>query len=254
MSSPRRVQEQPAYILHHRPFRDTSQLLDVISRDHGKLALVARGSRGAKSRLRGILRPFQALRLSWFIRSDLGTLTGAEVDAAPVSLTGDALLSAYYVNELVLNFLHRHDAQPEIFDAYARTITVLASSVEIAANLRVFEIELLRLLGYALNLDFDAATHQPLDAREYYEYRVEQGPVRVERNTGQMVFGGDVLSAIGSARFDDPKILLAAGRLLREVISYHLDGKELNTRKVLLDLHRVRIAQEPRRTGRKKPE
>jgi DNA repair protein RecO (recombination protein O) len=243
MTSPRRVQEQPAFILHHRPFRDTSQLLDIISRDHGKLALVARGSRGAKSRLRGILRPFQALRLSWFIRSDLGTLTGAEIDAAPLSLTGDALLSAYYVNELVLNFLHRHDSQPEIFDTYTRTVTALACSGELAANLRVFEIELLRLLGYALNLDLDAATHQPLDARKFYEYRLEQGPVRVDRQSGPMVFGGNILCGIAAGRFDDPVVLKAAGRLLREVISHHLDGKELKSRKVLLDLHRARIPQ-----------
>lgn len=244
MTAPRRVQQQPAYILHHRPFRDTSQLLDIISRDHGKLALVARGSRAAKSSLRGVLRPFQALRLSWFIRSDLGTLTGAEIDAAPLSLTGDALLSAYYVNELVLNFLHRHDAQPEIFDAYARTIAALASSAEIAANLRVFEIELLRLLGYAINLEYDSAAHQPLETGEYYEYRVEQGPVRVDRQSGPMVFGGDILRAIGDSQFEDPKVLLAAGRLLREVIRHHLDGRELKSRKVLLDLHRVRIPQE----------
>ena len=125
MATTQRVQQQPAYILHHRPFRDTSQLLDVISRDHGKLALVARGSRAAKSRLRGILRPFQALRLSWYIRSDLGTLTSAEFDAAPLSLSGDALLAGYYLNELILSFLHRHDAQPEIFDAYASAITAL---------------------------------------------------------------------------------------------------------------------------------
>jgi DNA repair protein RecO (recombination protein O) len=244
MTSPRRVQHQPAYILHHRPFRDSSQLLDVISRDHGKLALVARGSRAAKSRLRGILRPFQALRLSWFIRSDLGTLTGAEIDAAPLSLTGDALLSAYYVNELVLNFLHRHDAQPEIFDAYTRTLTALATSAELAANLRVFEIELLRLLGYALNLDHDAVAHEPLDAAEFYEYRVEQGPVRVNRQSGPMVFRGDLLRAIGLAQLDDPEVLRAAGMLLREVIGHHLDGKELKSRKVLRDLHRARIPQD----------
>ena len=128
MTATRRVQQQPAYVLHHRPFRDTSQLLDVISREHGKVTLVARGSRSAKSKLRGILRPFQPLRLSWFLRSDLGTLTGAEIDAAPLSLSGDALLSAYYVNELVLHFLHRHDPQPEIFDAYAQTVAALASS------------------------------------------------------------------------------------------------------------------------------
>ena len=90
MTTHRRVQRQPAYILHHRPFRDSSQILDVLSRDHGKLSLVARGSRGSRSRLKGILRPFMPLELAWVIKSDLGTLTGAEVRGAPLSLQGDA--------------------------------------------------------------------------------------------------------------------------------------------------------------------
>ena len=241
MTATRRVQQQPAFVLHHRPFRDTSQLLDVISREHGKITLVARGSRSAKSKLRGVLRPFQALRLSWFVRSDLGTLTGAEIDSAPLSLGGDALLSAYYVNELVLNFLHRHDPQPEIFDVYSQTITALAHSEELAANLRVFEMELLRLLGYALNLDFDANLHRPIEEQRFYEYRVDQGPVSVSRSEGAMVFAGASLRGIAESRFDDPAVLRDAGRLLREVIRHHLDGRELKSRKVLLDLHRARM-------------
>ncbi len=241
MTATRRVQQQPAYVLHHRPFRDTSQLLDVISREYGKVTLVARGSRAAKSRLRGLLRPFQPLCLSWYVRSDLGTLTGAEIDGAPLSLAGDALLSAYYVNELVLNFLHRHDPQPEIFDAYAQAIAALSRSDQLAANLRVFEMELLRLLGYALNLEYDANLHEPIDASVYYEYRVEQGPVSVSRRDGPMVFSGRQLRAIADSRFDDPAVLRDAGRLLREVIRHHLDGRELKSRKVLLDLHRARM-------------
>jgi DNA repair protein RecO (recombination protein O) len=241
MTATRRVQQQPAYILHHRPFRDTSQLLDVISREHGKVTLVARGSRSAKSKLRGILRPFQPLRLSWFLRSDLGTLTGAEIDASPLPLSGDALLSAYYVNELVLNFLHRHDPQPEIFDTYAQTIAALAQSGELAANLRVFEMELLRLLGYALNLEHDANLHAPIEEQRSYEYRVEQGPVSVTRSEGPMVFAGVRLLGIAATRFEDPDVLRDAGRLLREVIRHHLDGRELKSRKVLLDLHRARM-------------
>ena len=243
MTATRRVQQHPGFILHHRPFRDTSQLLDVFTREHGKLALVARGSRGAKSRLRGILRPFQLLRLSWFIRSDLGTLTGAEIDNSPLALSGDALLSAYYVNELILNFLHRHDPQPEIFDAYNRTITALAGSEALVANLRVFEIELLRLLGYALNLSHDAISHAPLESTRHYEYRVEQGPVPVERREGPMVFSGEQLVSIDAGQFDDPDVLRVAGRLLREVISHHLDGRELKSRKVLLDLHRGKMSR-----------
>ena len=238
MTTKQRVQQQPAYILHHRPFRDTSQLLDVISRDHGKLALVARGSRGARSRLRGLLRPFLPLRLSWVISSDLGTLTGAEIDDAPLTLSGDALLSGYYVNELLLNFLHRHDPQPEIFAAYRLAVTGLCRDVDPAPKLRGFEIELLRLLGYALNLEFEGSTHESLDADKFYEYRVEQGPVRVARQHGTMVFAGSTLQAIHQQHFDDPTIQRAAGRLLRKVISYHLDGKELKSRKVLLDLRR----------------
>jgi DNA repair protein RecO (recombination protein O) len=244
MTSPRRVQQQPAYILHHRPFRDTSQLLDIISRDYGKLTLVARGSRSGKSRLRGILRPFQALRLSWFIRSDLGTLTGAEIDAAPMNLAGDALLAAFYANELILGFLHRHDAQPDIFDTYVSVITALADNDEIAAKLRVFEIDLLRLLGYAIDVAHDATTREAVEAAEFYEYRSDQGPVRVSRQQGPMVFRGRVLQGIAAARFDDPEVLQAAGRLLREVIRNHLDGKELKTRKVLRDLHRARIPKD----------
>lgn len=240
MSTQRRVQQQAAYILHHRPFRDSSQLLDVFSAEHGKLALVARGSRGAKSRLKGVLRPFMPLSLSWVQRSDLGTLTGAEVRGAPLQLTGDGLLSGYYVNELLLHFLHRHDPQPELFRTYESTIRALAATDSVAACLRQFEIELLRQIGYALTLDHEAGAEPPLQTDAHYEYRFEQGPVRVQRDSGDMVFSGAVLTAIGARRFEQPDVLRAANRLLREVIAFHLQGKELKSRKVLLDLHRSR--------------
>jgi DNA repair protein RecO (recombination protein O) len=242
MTTPRRVQQQPAFILHHRPFRDSSQILDVISRDHGKLALVARGSRGPKSRLRGILRPFMPLSMSWILKSDLGTLTGAEIHGAPLSLSGDALLSGYYVNELLLHFLHRHDPQPDIFDLYAHTIRSLAAAQSIAPCLRRFEIELLKQLGYALNFDHESTTQQALQAHQNYEYRVEQGPVEVSKVEGSLVFSGAILTAIGAEEFDDAETLRAANRLMREVVSFHLGGKELKSRKVLLEMHRNKNA------------
>ena len=232
----RRVQEEPAFILHHRPFRDTSQILDVLSRDHGKLALVARGSRAAKSRLRGVLRPFLPLAMSWVQRSDLGTLTGAELLGAPLRLTGDALLSGYYVNELLLHFLHRHDPQPQIFSIYEGAIRALAAAGDVAPCLRHFEVELLRQLGYALNLDHEAGSDVPLQKERHYEYRFEQGPVRVSRSEGPLVFDGGQLAGIAEQRFDEPDVLRAANRLLREVVGFHLDGKELKSRKVLVDI------------------
>lgn len=231
-----RVQQQPAFILHHRPYRDTSQILDVLSRDHGKLALVARGSRAAKSRLRGVLRPFMPLAMSWVQRSGLGTLTGAELHGAPMRLSGDALLSGFYINELLLHFLHRHDSQPEIFDIYSAAIRALAAAGEVAPCLRQFEIALLQQLGYALNLDHEAGSHEPLQNELHYEYRFEQGPVRVSRAEGPMVFSGALLAAIAEHRFDEARVLRAANRLLREVIGFHLGGKELKSRKVLVDI------------------
>ena len=239
MIASRRMQNEPAWLLHHRPFRDSSQILDILSRDHGRLAVVAKGSRGAKSRLRGILRPFLPLQLSWVIRSDLGTLTGAEMDGAPITLTGDALLSGYYVNELILKLTHRHDPQPEIFAAYSQTIERLAANRDVARSLRQFEIELLRLLGYALNLDHDTATREPLMARQQYEYRAEQGPVPVDDREGPMVFSGAELMAIRNQQFADPAVLKNAGSLLRIVIAYHLDGKELKSRKVMREMRKA---------------
>lgn len=236
----KRIHGEPAFILHHRPYQDSSRILDIISSDHGRLALVARGSRSAKSRLRGILRPFLPLKMSWVIRSDLGTLTGAEMSGAPMSLQGDALMSGYYANELLLKLLHRHDPNPEIFTAYARTIENLAKAADVATPLRHFEMELLRLLGYGLNLDHDSETHEPLRGDTMYEYRVEQGPVPVGNRRGPMVFSGQELSAVRNENFDQPEILNCAGRLLREVISFHLGGRELNSRKVLLELRRER--------------
>ncbi len=243
MTVSRRVQNQPAWVLHHRPFRDSSRILDVLSRDHGRLSLVARGSRSASSKLKGVLRPFLPLQLSWFIRSDLGTLTGAELNGTPISLVGDALLSAYYVNELLLNLLHRHDPQPDVFDAYQKTIVSLNSQADVASVLRRFEMEMLRLLGYAINLDHDTESEVELDDRTHYEYRVEQGPVPVNTSAGPMVFTGAQLVAIRKQQFVDPDVLKHAGRLLRQVIAWHLNGKELKSRKVLKELRSNALRQ-----------
>ena len=244
MSSQGRIQQQPAYILHHRPFRDSSQILDMITQDHGKISLVARGSRGSKSRLAGVLRPFLPLRVSWVAKSDLGTMTGAEVAGRPSGMTGDAMLSAFYVNELLLHFLHRFDPQPEIFALYDEVIKALVSASSITASLRSFELEFLSLLGYAVDLEHEYGGQDDLADERQYQFRMEQGAVPVERLDGPLTFSGAILKGIAAQRFEDAEVLRAANRLLREVIGFHLGGKELKSRKVLLELHRGRIASE----------
>lgn len=236
MSSSLRVHSQPAWLLHHRPFRDSSRILDLLTRDYGRLSLVARGARSAKSSLKGILRPFLPLSVSWVSRTELGTLTGAEMNGPPVSLGGDALLSGYYANELLLKLMHRHDPQPEIFAMYGRTVQRLAGITHPATLLRQYEMELLGLLGYALNLDYDGVQQLDLEPQRYYEYRAEQGALPSTLTSGAMVFRGDELLAIRAQEFCNPATLRAASRLMRGVIAYHLDGKELQSRKVLREL------------------
>lgn len=239
MADVERKDQEAAWLLHHRPFRNTSRIIDVLTREHGRLALVARGSRAARSKLKGILRPFMPLSISWVARSELGTLTGAEPGGRPLVLEGDALLSGYYVNELLMNLLHRHDPQPEVFDVYTETVTRLAAGEAVAAELRAFELELLRLLGYALEFSRETASQELLEPAGCYEYRSAEGPVRVPDRDGPMVFSGAELLAIGRRDFADASVLRSANRLLRGVIAYHLDGKELKSRKVLREIRRA---------------
>ena len=241
MSQSHRTELEPAWVLHHRPFRDTSQIIDVFGAAHGKLSLVARGSRSGRSRLKGILRPFQRLRMSWALKRDLGTLTGAEVAGPPLSLGGDSLLSAYYVNELLLTFLHRHDPQPEIFALYGQTLEGLAAADNPAKPLREFEIELLKLLGYALDLEYEARTGELLEDSAVYEYRVDEGPVRAKASDSRGQFTGAELKSIAACDFETEATLGNANRLLRRVIHHHLGGRELKSRKVLIELRRDRM-------------
>ena len=172
------------------------------------------------------------------------------MDRAPLSLTGDALLSGYYLNELILKLTHRHDPQPEIFAAYGRAIERLAGSRDIAPYLRQFEIELLGMLGYALNLDHDTESREPLRPQQQYEYRAETGPVPVSDREGPMVFTGAELDAIRKEQFADRAVLKNAGNLLRHVIAYHLDGQELKSRKVLMEIHRTKDKRETKEIER----
>jgi DNA repair protein RecO (recombination protein O) len=155
-----------------------------------------------------------------------------------LTLSGDALLSGYYANELLLKLLHKHDPQPGIFDIYSEVIAKLAVGNDVALSLRQFEIELLRMLGYALNLHHDTESQQELVVDRWYEYRPELGPVPVDDGKGPMVFTGAELLAISTQEFGQRDVLRNAGRLLREVIAFHLGGKELKSRKVLMELRR----------------
>jgi DNA repair protein RecO (recombination protein O) len=222
-----RVDQQPGYILHARPYRETSLLLDVFSRDHGRVGLVARGVRRERSRLpRGVLQPLQPLLLDWVARGDLGTLIAAEIASAPFALAGDTLLSAMYVNELLLRLCARNDAHPLAFAAYAQCLDRLRSMEATGWTLRRFERELLADLGYALVLERDAEGDPILPQCEYV-YDPEAGARASQAATGLPRVSGGALLALGADVLPDAAQQIQLRRLMRSVIRHHLGG-ELN--------------------------
>lgn len=228
-----RIEQQPAYVLHARAYRETSLLLECLTRDQGRVGVVARGVRGERSRLRRAqLEPFQDLRMDLLLRGELATLTGVESSGPGLSITGDAALAGLYLNELVVRMTERNDPAPVVFAAYARTLTRLAGDEPLAWTLRRFERDLLDAIGYALPLQFDAHSGEPLEPAASYHYHVGDGAVRCAPGTSQALLGSDLL-ALSSDRPPDARGLLALRDMMRAVIRFHLGGGELRSWRVL---------------------
>lgn len=231
---------EAAFILHARPWQETSQILEVLSARHGRVGLVARGARRPTSRWRSVLQPFLPVRLSWGGRGALFTLRAAEAASYATSLDGIALMGAFYLNELVLSFTRRGDPHPGLFIAYSNALAELRAGGDPEPALRRFELALLAEAGYGVNLDHDVLNDRPLDPAVRYEYRLEHGPMPVAGGEGAdvLTFSGAELLAIGRGDLVDAGSLLAAKRLLRAVLAHHLDGKVLKTRTVLAAMRR----------------
>jgi DNA repair protein RecO (recombination protein O) len=226
------LEQQPAFVLHSRPYRETSLLLECLTRDHGRLGVVARGVRSERGRLqRSQLEPFQSLALDLQLRGELATLRGAESVAAPLRLSGDAGVAGLYVNELVVRLTERQDPYPSLYAAYAQTLSRLATSESLGWHLRRFERDLLATLGYALQLDGDADNGEPLQADALYTYRPEHGPMRCGANDPHALRGDDLLSLLED-RMPDAQGLHALRNMMRELIRFHLGGVELRAWRV----------------------
>jgi DNA repair protein RecO (recombination protein O) len=239
----RRVQLQPAYVLHHRPYRDTSRILELFTRDHGRVAVFARGARSTRSRsasLISVLQPFNRVLVSWTGRGEAGQLTAAEFDGAFAVMPPDQLVNGYYLNELLLKLFARHDGHADVFALYSATIDALKSSGQAVRALRIFEKRLLDALGYGLVLDADAITQDPVEADRMYHYRIEQGAVRaLDVAEGSLVFTGSSLLSLAREELTTSAALADARRLLRAALDRCLDGRELKSRQVLLALRKV---------------
>ena len=225
-----RVEFTGGFVLHQRPYRDTSLIVELYTREHGRLSAFARAARGPRSRFRG-LQAFRPLLLSWVGRGEAPTLTGAEGDGAPpLPLAPDRLLSGFYLNELLLKLTVAHDPQPELYAHYAWTLERLRAGEALDALLRRFEKRLLDLLGYGSELSC-VADGRPVQADAYYHFHAGTG--LSPTSAGADAVPGRVLLALAANEaLNDPQAQRQARSLLRSALDHCLDGRELNVRAV----------------------
>jgi DNA repair protein RecO (recombination protein O) len=231
-----KIQDQPAYILHQRAYRDTSQIVELLTRDHGRVAVVSRGSRGPKSRLRAVMQPFRPLSVCWTGKGELVTLTSAEPASRSLPrLTGNALPCAFYINEILIRMLHRFDVHDEIFRLYETTLYALTEQQQLESSLRLFEKQLLQYLGFGINLSVDADTGEPVREQSQYSYFVEHGPVLApagSQDLPQLGISGASLLAFDRNELSSPTVCREVKSLMRHVLAYYLGGKPLKSREL----------------------
>jgi DNA repair protein RecO (recombination protein O) len=229
--STRRIDLTPGYVLHHRPWRDTSRILEVLTREHGRLTLFARGVRGPHAKLAAVLQPFQPLLLSFSGRGEAAQLTGAERAEHCAALPADCLLAAFYLNELLLKLTTRHDPLPALFDHYHGTLERLRAGAALEPVLRVFEKRLLELLGYGLDLATEADSGRPIRPQQFYHFRPSAGLVAAGgAHSGAL--RGDSLLALAAEQLAGERALEDARHLLKAALAACLEGRPLATRAV----------------------
>lgn len=234
-----RVLAEPAFVLHARPWRETSSIVELLTRGHGRVGVVARGlNTPRKQPLRAALQPLQWLRVDYLQRGELARLVAAEaVDVAP-ALAGERLMAALYVNELLLRLTPRNDPAPALFDLYARVRGELAGAASLAWSLRRFERDLLDALGVGLPWD-STADGEACDPEGRYRLDAEAGPVTAALRVADSV-GGEALLALAADRQPSPTALAELRRALRLVLQSHLGGTPLRSWGLLDELSKVR--------------
>lgn len=235
-----RILLQPAYLLHQRAYRDSGRILELFARDHGRLTLFARGVRRPGSPFIPVLQPFNRLLVSWSGRGEAGNFMHAEFDGAVDSLTPARLMSGFYLNELLIRLLARHDVQGAIFEHYGETLAGLKAGADEGATLRLFEKRLLEALGYGLSLEHET-DGRAVEAHHAYRYQPDRGLVRVDGVAeGRLIFSGSSLLALAREALDDAAARTDARRLLRAALDRCLEGRTLNSREVASAVRRLR--------------
>ncbi len=226
----------PAFVLHQRPYRETSLLLDVFTEQHGRVSLVAKGVRSKRRSQSGLLQLYQPLLLSWVGKGELQTLTAVEVDKPRYILQANSALCGLYINELMVKLLPLNLAETEIFRAYQTVLFNLQDTANTEVQLRLFEKRLLINLGYGLVLDREVETDQIIDENRHYIYKPDDGLYRWYEGSKEASISGRSLQHLINERDFDRQSLSEIKQLMRSVIHFYLGGKPLQSRALFAQL------------------
>jgi DNA repair protein RecO (recombination protein O) len=222
----------PAFVLHTRPYRETSQLVDLFVASMGKVSVVAKGSRTSRSAVKGLLQPFLPLHIRYSGKSNLKTLVQLEARSPPVVLQGERLFSALYLNELLYHLLEPDTEYPGLYSSYFQTLLVLSDQQQpVSPILRQFELLLLQLLGYGVDFYYAADSGLSIDPRCFYRFDPEAGFITTELRD-HAVFSGAEILGMAERDFLDTQILAAARRFSRLAFAALLGNRPLKSREL----------------------
>jgi DNA repair protein RecO (recombination protein O) len=231
-----RITHQPGFVLHSYPYKETSLIVDVFTRDYGRIALVAKGAKRPHSKLRGVLQTFQPLSISWSGKSEVRTLVAAEWIGGLLPLERSALLCGFYLNELLVKFLARDDPHPSLFNHYVTTLNQLAHNEPAMIVLRKFELALLKGTGFAGDLAVCTTTAEAVKPDQMYVVDPERGPHPARASDVSPRVAGKTLLDMEREDYTDPATQTQSKFLMRFLLAHHLGGATLSTRQILIDL------------------
>ena len=234
-----KLENQPVYVLHTYPYLETSLVVELFTRNFGRVATVAKGARRPRSAMRGMLQSFQPLVAAWSGKSELRTLHGMEWQGGLHVLQGQALICGFYLNELMLRLLPREDPHEALFEHYEQALQALSDGEAQTSVLRRYEIRLLQELGYALPLTQEANDGDAIAAETQYLFVPEMGAVKKPNGQTGVQLRGKTLLDMAQDDYSDTQTLQQSKQLMRTLISHHLGDKPLHTRQLLIDLQQL---------------
>lgn len=226
------------FILHQRPYRETSLLLDLFSEQYGRVTLIAKGVRKKQQRMAAQFQLYQPILLSWFGRGDLQTVSTVELLEPRYVLPAGSVFCGLYINELLLRLLPLHDAEPALFTIYKQTLMALQEQENNEITLRLFEKKLLHHLGYGLVIDRESETGQEIQAEQHYSYHADIGLIVGQQGTDQLLISGRSLQHLSDEKGFDQHSLLEIKQLMRSVINFYLGGKPLKSRQLFAEMNK----------------